>query len=96
VAAFTGDGIGFDEVDVHQGKILEVEAAGFGENHPRERTARGESSPRNFVGGDGDQAAAAERNQRKRQGVVAGRGREILGNEVEDGAHLGDVCRRLP
>src|SRR6266403_27440 len=89
---FHWDGIGFDEVDVHQGKILEVEAAGFGEITRESGLHEASHLRGNFVGGDGDQAAAAERNQRKRQGVVAGDDEEILGNEIEDGAHLGDAA----
>src|SRR6266404_1016054 len=89
---FHWDGIRFDEVDVHQGKILEVEAAGFGEITRESGLHEASHLPGNFVGGDGDQAAAAERDEGKRQGVVAGEDEEILGNEVEDGAHLGDAA----
>src|SRR6266446_3951368 len=89
---FHWDGIGFDEVDVHQGKILEVEAAGFGEITRESRLHEASHLRGNFVGGDGDQAAAAERDEGKSQGVVAGEDEEILGNEVEDGAHLGDAA----
>src|ERR1700720_2740696 len=87
-----GNGIGFDEVDVHQRKILEVEAAGIGKIAGESGLYKAGHFRGNFVGGDGDQAAAAEGDERKGQRVVTGENDEFLGNEVEDGAHLGDIA----
>ena len=42
----------------------------------------------NFVGRDGDDSDTAERNDRQRDGVVAGEDRESLGYNVE---HFGDL-----
>src|SRR6266851_2738093 len=61
-----GDGIGFDEVDVHQGKIVEVEAAGFGKIAGERGLHESSHFGGNFVGGDGDQAAATEGDERER------------------------------
>src|SRR5260221_1621935 len=90
---FHGDGIGLDEVNVHQRKILKVESAGFHEI----ASERGWHEPshfrRNFMGGDGNQAAAAECDQRKSQGVVARENEKVPGDEVQDCAHLSDAAR---
>src|ERR1700688_1833104 len=87
-----GNGIRFDEVDVHQRKILEMETASFGEIAGERGLYEASHFRGNFVGGDGDQAAATEGDERKRQGVVAREYEEILRNKVEDGAHLRDIA----
>src|ERR1700687_4255041 len=88
-----GNGIRFDEVDVHQRKILEMETASFGEIAGERGLHEASHFRGNFVGGDGDQAAATEGDERKRQRIVAGEDKEFLGDQIKDGAHLGDVAR---
>jgi len=82
-AAFHWDGIGFDEGDVHQGKILESEAAGFGEITRESGTheaviSRGICWRRRISG------AAAARNQREASRSRRRRGQESL-KRGEDG-----------
>src|SRR5260221_13895896 len=89
---FDGDGIRFDEVNVHQRKILEVETAGFHEIAGERGLHEPSHFRRNFIGGDGNQAAAAECDQRKSQGVVARENEKIPGDEVQDCAHLSDAA----
>ena len=89
---FYGDGIGLDEVDVHESEITIMEAAGFGKITGEGGLHEAGHFRGNFVGGDGDQAAATEGDERKRQGVVAREYEEILRNKVEDGAHLRDIA----
>ena len=46
-----------------------------------------------FVGNDGDDAAAAEGDERERDGVVAGEDDEVFWDGVEDRGHLRDIAR---
>src|ERR1700719_1053555 len=89
---FYGDGIRFDEVYIHERKIPEVQASRFGKIAGKSGLYKAGHFRGYFVGGDGDQAAATEGNKRQRQRVVAGEDEKIFGNEVEDGAHLGDIA----
>jgi hypothetical protein len=47
----------------------------------------------NFVGSDGNDAATAERDEGKSDGIVAREYKEIIGDGVEDSGHLSDVSR---
>src|SRR5260370_39232930 len=60
---FHWGGIGFDEVAVHRGKILEVEAAGFGEMTRESGRHEASRVSGNLVGGDGGQGAGAARER---------------------------------
>src|SRR2546421_5121092 len=46
-----------------------------------------------FVGNDGDDAAAPERDERERDGVVTGEDDEVFRDGVQNRGHLGDVAR---
>src|ERR1700721_3347657 len=92
---FYGDRIRFHEVDVHQRKILEVEAAGLSKIAGECGSDKAGHFRWNFRSADGDQAATAESNEWKRQGVVAGQNQEILTNEVEVCPHWGVVAGGL-
>src|SRR5260370_13422822 len=83
-----GNGIRFYEVDVHQSKILEVEAPSFGKIAGERGLNKASHFRRNFVGGDGDQAAATERDETEGQGFVTAETEESPGNEVKNRPHL--------
>src|SRR5436309_2082275 len=71
-------------------------------NHTRGEKVTLEGAPRqlghfrrDFVGNDGDDAAAAKRDERERDGVVAGKDDEVFRDGVENRTHLGDIARSL-
>ena len=89
---FDGDGIRFDEVDVHQLEIAIVEAAGFGEIAGTRGMHKASHFRGNFVGSDGDEAVSTEGDEGKGERIVAGEDEEVCRNLAEDRAHLGDVA----
>src|SRR5271156_6150686 len=89
---FHRNGIRFAKVDLHQRMIAAMNLARFGKFTFQRVFDKLAHFAGNFVGNDGNDAAAAERNERHGDGVVAGKNQEILGDTIEDGGHLGNVA----
>src|SRR6267143_4005104 len=88
-----GDGIRLHEINFHKRMIAAV-------NRARGRKVALEGEPRqlrhfrwDFVGDDGDDAAPTQRDERERDGVVAGEDDEVIRHSIEYRCHLGDVTR---
>src|SRR5260221_178370 len=90
-SGFDGNRVGLDEIDFHQRKIATMDGASFVEFAAQTVAAELSHFCRNFVGGDGDYAAAAQGEERQRDGVVARENCEVVGHRVCQCRHLRNI-----
>jgi hypothetical protein len=74
---FDGDGIRFDEVDVHEREVAIVEAAGFGKITGARGLDKASHFRGDFVGRDGNEAVPTKGNEREGERVVTGEDEKI-------------------
>ena len=89
---FHRQGIGLNKVRQHQRQIFPVNAAGRLPVVGESRAGHLRHLARNFVGSHGNNPHAAESDQGKSDGVIAGQYRKSFRNGMADFSHLTDVA----